>query len=82
MEYNITLTEDDQPISETEPVTEQLPETEPKKEVRFVDIEINDDNTALNLMVAFLNMAQRRGAFGMDESAKIWECVKRFIKPE
>jgi len=49
-------------------------------QVRLVDIPVTDDNVSLNLMVAFLNMAQRRGAYSMDESAKIWECVKRFIK--
>ena len=53
-----------------------------EQKTRFVDIEVVDDNVALNLMVAFLNMAQRRGAYSMDESAKIWECVKRFIKSE
>lgn len=53
-----------------------------EQKTRFVDIEVVDDNVALNLMVAFLNMAQRRGAYSMDESAKIWECVKRFIKDD
>lgn len=60
------------------PVVESQSNAEQK--TRFVDIEVVDDNVALNLMVAFLNMAQRRGAYSMDESAKIWECVKRFIK--
>jgi hypothetical protein len=53
-----------------------------EQQIRFVDMDVTSDNIALNLMVAFLNMAQRRGAFSMDESAKIWECVKRFIKPQ
>jgi hypothetical protein len=75
MDNNITLTEEptEQPVDEqTEQPTEQ--------QIRFVDVEVSSDNVALNLMVAFLNMAQRRGAYSMDESAKIWECVKRFIK--
>jgi hypothetical protein len=25
-------------------------------------------------------LAQKRGAFGFDESAKIWECIKKFQK--
>lgn len=45
---------------------------------RLVDVEISDENTALNVMVGFLNLAQRKGAFGFDESAKIWECINRF----
>jgi hypothetical protein len=74
MDNNITLSENqvDQP---TEQPTEQQTE-----QIRFVDVEVSSDNIALNLMVAFLNMAQRRGAYSMDESAKIWECVRRFIK--
>ena len=51
-----------------------------KKEVRLVDVEITNENVALNVIVSFLNMAQRRGAFSIDESAKIWECVKKFQK--
>lgn len=46
--------------------------------VRLVDIAVSDDNVAFNLMVSFLNLAQKRGSFSIDESAKIWECVKRF----
>jgi len=51
-----------------------------QKDIKLVDINVTDDNVALNLIVSFLNLAQKRGAFGMDESAKIWECVQRFIQ--
>jgi len=56
-------------------------ETIQKKEVRLVDIPISDENTALNVMVSFLTLAHKRGAFGIDESSKIWECIKIFQKP-
>ena len=46
----------------------------------LTDIEVKDENTALNLFVSFLNLAQRRGAFNMQESAKVWECVQKFQK--
>jgi hypothetical protein len=52
-----------------------------KKEVRLVDVAVTDENTALNMMVSFLTLAHKRGAFGIDESAKIWECIKIFQKP-
>ena len=52
-----------------------------QKDMRLVDIKVTDDNVALNLMVSFLNLAQKRGAFGLDESSKIWDCVNRFIQP-
>lgn len=45
---------------------------------KLVNIEVKDQNVALNLMVNFLNLAQRRGAYGLDESAKIWECIQKF----
>jgi len=54
--------------------------TSTQQEVRLVDIQIKDENTALNVMVSFLGLAQKRGAFGIDESAKIWECIKIFQK--
>ena len=49
---------------------------------RLVDVEITDQNVALNLMVSFLNTAQSRGVFNLAESAKVWECVKFFIIPK
>jgi hypothetical protein len=60
-----------------------LEEQSKQKEVRLVDIPINDENTALNVMVGFLNVAHKRGVFTIDESAKIWECISKFqmIKP-
>jgi len=57
-------------------MTETVPQ--PQKEVKLVDVQINDENTALNVMVSFLSLAQKRGVFTLDESAKIWECIKMF----
>jgi len=53
---------------------------EKKPEVKLVEIAVTDENVALNLLVSFLNLAQRRGTFSIDESSKIWECVKIFQK--
>ena len=36
---------------------------------RLVDVEVNSENSALNLLVSFLGLAQRRGAFGLDEAS-------------
>lgn len=52
----------------------------PEKETKLVDVEVTDENVALNVLVSFLNTAQKRGAFSIDEAAKIWECVKKFQK--
>ena len=49
-------------------------------QIKIVDIPITDENSALNVMVNFLVIAQKRGAFTIDESAKLWECIKIFKK--
>lgn len=46
----------------------------------LTSINIADENAALNVMVSFLHLAQKRGAFNIQESAKLWECVKLFMK--
>lgn len=69
MENNEVLNED-----------KEVPPIPPQKEVKLVDVVINNENTALNVMVSFLGLAQKRGAFSIDESAKIWECIKMFQK--
>ena len=51
-----------------------------REQVALSDISVDNENTALNVMVAMLNMAQRRGAFSMEESSKCWECVRMFMK--
>ncbi len=62
-------------------VSTETPQQVPPKEVKLVDINIVDENSALNVMVSFLILAHKRGVFGIDESAKIWECIKLFQKP-
>ncbi len=48
--------------------------------IKLTEIEVKDENVALNLLVSFISLAQKRGAFTIDESAKIWECIKKFQK--
>lgn len=63
---------------ESESTTElPLPSGE-KKQTRLVDVPLNTQQDALQLIVTFLNLAQKRGAFTLDESAKLWECIKMF----
>ena len=60
---------------------ETVPQSASEKDVKLVDIPVTDENTALNVMVSFLSLAHKRGAFSLDESAKIWDCIKMFQKP-
>jgi hypothetical protein len=67
-----------------QPTQEPSKQEEPhkQKEKKLVDIQVTNENIALNLMVSFLSLANKRGAFGIDESAKIWECVRLFQKSD
>jgi len=49
-----------------------------KKQMRLVDLPLETQQDALQLIVTFLNLAQKRGSFTLDESAKLWECIKMF----
>ncbi len=49
-----------------------------KKQLRLVDVPLNTQQDALQLVVTFLHLAQKRGAFTLDESAKLWDCIKMF----
>jgi len=49
-----------------------------RKQVRLVDVPLNNQQDALQLIVTFLNLAQKRGSFSLDESSKLWECIKMF----
>ena len=50
-----------------------------QQEVLLTDVVITNENMALNVIVSFLGVAQKRGAFSIAESAKIYECIKMFV---
>lgn len=51
--------------------------SEPPK-INLLDVKIDNEQIALNVIIGFLGVAQRRGVFAMNESAKIFECVRKF----
>jgi hypothetical protein len=65
-------------VEEKEQVSQETPAQE--QQIRLTEVPVTNENVALNLMVAFLNLAQSRGAFRFDESAKILECLSTFKK--
>ena len=69
MDNNITMEKTEKEVTPQQP---QQPDLN--------NVVIADENTALNVMVSFLHMAQKRGAFNIQESAKVWECVQMFMK--
>jgi hypothetical protein len=75
------------PVEDTPPVTDvasatrnAAPQSNSDGQVNLLSIPINNENDALNCLIGFLSIAQRRGIFAINESAKIFECVKRFHK--
>ena len=68
-------------VSQQESTVKNTPSEEPEqKTVDIMDMEITSENVALNVLVTFINLAQKRGAFNINESAKIWECIQAFQK--
>ena len=53
---------------------------EKEKQIDLLSIIIKDENTALNVLVGFLGIAERRGVFALNESAKIYEAIQMFTK--
>ena len=75
---------DKDPITLTQVAEEETPAPAPapdQQEVPIVDIPVNSHNAALNIIVAFIGIAQKRGAFNIQESAKLWECIQMFNAP-
>jgi hypothetical protein len=70
---NIRDTDTDKKVNE---LTSNITQT------KLVDINVTNENEAFNLLISFITVAHKRGAFTIDESAKIWECIKVFQKPE
>jgi hypothetical protein len=55
------------------------PEKKPEQpQLNLLEVPITDEHAALNVIVGFLGIAQKRGTFAINESAKIFECVKMF----
>lgn len=65
-------------VSSPNHAAEPAPAPAFKKPTRLADLPVNTETDALNLMVNFLNHAQRQGCYTFDESAKIYECIKKF----
>lgn len=49
-------------------------------ESKMTTLEVKDQNTALNVLIHYITLAQKRGVFSIQESANIWSCIQLFIK--
>jgi hypothetical protein len=69
-------------VSEKSPeessVTKESPVAKEGQEINILNLPVENQNDALNVMLGFLGLAQKRGCFAINESAKIYDCVKMF----
>ena len=65
-------------IMMSEVPTNPAPMQEVPLEAQLVNTPITDETTALNVLVGFIALAQKRGTFNIQESAKLWDCIKQF----
>ena len=49
---------------------------------KLVDVNLDSQNTALNVIIGFITLGQQRGVYTIQESAKIWECIRMFQLPQ
>ena len=64
-------------VSGESPVQQEQSQQQ-QQQVNLLEMPVTNENEALNVMVNFLHLAQRRGAFAIAESSKIYDCVKVF----
>jgi hypothetical protein len=53
---------------------------QPQREFKLSSIEVKNEVVAYQLIMSALAIAQNRGAFAFDESAKIYECIQLLNK--
>jgi hypothetical protein len=76
MENNIMMSE-----VPTNPAPAQAPMQDVPIEIQLVNTPVTDETSALNVLVGFIALAQKRGTFNIQESAKLWDCIQRFSQP-
>ena len=69
-------------VSQESPVQQRSQDPQQGQQVNLLELPVTNENEALNVMVNFLHLAQRRGAFAIAEAAKVYDCVKIFQKQQ
>tara|TARA_Y100000389_G_scaffold181486_1_gene197137 strand:+ start:381 stop:629 length:249 start_codon:yes stop_codon:yes gene_type:complete len=71
---------ENQKVAAPAPSAENAAQGEQTQQIDLLSLEITNENVALNALVGFLNIAQRRGVFNFPESSKINECIQKFVR--
>ena len=72
------VVQQEETVQETASKQQAKPPTMADQVRALLAAEIENQNIALNVLIGFIGVAQRRGVFAIDESAKIFECIKSF----
>ena len=80
-EVNPTLASEEEAV--TMKVTEnneadEQPEAKIDPHTALMQMRVTDQNSALNCLIGFVGIAQRRGVFALDEAAKAFHCIQMF----
>ena len=61
------------------PAPQQPPAPSPNTQLQnLLSVNVASPNAAFNVIIGFMGVAQSRGAFNLEEAAKIYECIKMF----
>ena len=71
----VTDTSDD---NECEDESCEQPEAKMDPHAALMQMPVTDQNSALNCLIGFVGVAQRRGVFALDEAAKAFHCIQMF----
>ena len=82
MDNNITMESVEKENTPLPVPPEQQEVQQQQQQLNITSIEVQNENVALNLMVSFLQLGHNRGAYSLEESAKILECIKMFLKQQ
>jgi len=66
------------PTTTSTTTTETSEKHQQQYDNQLSNMKVTSQNSSLNIMIYLMSLAQKRGAFTLDESAKIWECMKMF----
>ena len=50
----------------------------PNQQIPISELPVPNQYEALQILVYFVNVAQKRGCYSLDEASKIYECIKLF----
>jgi len=67
-------------VTDTTPEGLQNVDEPAQQQVNILEVDVTDENVALNLLVNFVSIGQKRGIYSLPEASKIWECVRKFQK--